>query len=761
MLLNKNSAKDKWRIRPDGIEKVTGSLRYLTDMNFPNMLVGRVLRSKYPHAEIKSINISKAVEVDGVKVVLTHKDIPGLNGFGISNPDQPVFCSEKVQYEGDALAAVAADSDEIAERALQLIEVEYVPLSIVDSPEKALEKDAPLLHPKGNILHETTYFLGNIEESFKKCAYIVEETYETPRQMHTYLETEGGIFVSENGRIIVYAPTQHGYKDRMQLSRILAQPEENIRIISSPIGGSFGGKDELNVQPYGALLTLACGLPVKMHYSRRESVIAGLKRHPMEVTMKTGVDRDGKLLAHQVRILSDTGAYSTLGAPVLNFATEHSVGPYKIPNVEIRGKAVYTNNGVSGEFRGFGGNQVIFALEGQMDRLAEKMKMDPWELRRRNLRGMYDRGPLGQRVVPSNGAYEVWEEIRDSPIFHKKTEDNQEPWIQKGIGVAMAMHGSGLGYGIPDPAGGQLRLNGNGKIEVAFGHEEFGQGLIGTLEILLLDHFKCHKDDIKIIIGDTDKVPKSGSSTASRTTNMVWQALNRLKPKFLQAIFKKVSQLTGVEENDLQTGPGGIWTKSTKEDIPSLLVITFKQLAKHGVNDLLFSTQFHYPVTPDHVIGGHYLYTCTSVAAEVEVNLLTGMVKVLDIYHTVAAGPVINPMGYLGQIEGGSVMALGFTLTEDATMQNGRYVTENLDTYLIPTIMDVPLEQTVNAIEELPEGDEFGPRGVGEVGSVALAPAIISAIHDATGIWVKELPVKPEKLIRELPFFPKKGGVSL
>ncbi|MFA9560253.1 xanthine dehydrogenase subunit D [Evansella sp. AB-rgal1] len=752
MLLDKNSAKDKWRIRPDGKEKVTGSLQYLTDMTFPNMLVGRVLRSEYAHAEIKSINISKALQVDGVKAVLTHKDIPGLNGFGISNPDQPVFCSEKVQYEGDALAAIAAVSDEIAERALKLIEVEYESLPIVDSPEKALEKNAPLLHPKGNILHETTYFLGNMEESFEKCTHIVEETYETPRQMHTYLETEGGIFVSENGRLMVYAPTQHGYKDRMQLSRILALPEESIRIISSPIGGSFGGKDELNVQPYGALLTLACGLPVKMHYSRWESVVAGLKRHPMKVTMKTGVDRDGKLLAHQVRILSDTGAYSTLGGPVLNFATEHSVGPYIIPNVEIKGKAVYTNNGVSGEFRGFGGNQVIFALEGQMDRLAEKLGINPWELRRRNLRGMYDRGPLGQRVVPTNGALEVWDAIRKSSVFYKNKEEHQPPWIRKGIGLSMAMHGSGLGYGIPDPAGGQLRLNENGKIEVAFGHEEFGQGLIGTLEILLQDHFQCEKDDLEIIIGDTDKVPPSGSSTASRTTNMVWQALNRLKPPFLQAIFKRVTQMTGVAEKNLQTGPGGIWTKSEKEDIPSLLVITYKQLAKQGVDDLLFSTQFHYPVTPDPIIGGHYLYTCTSVAAEVEVNLLTGMVKVTDIHHTVAAGPVINPMGYLGQIEGGSIMALGFTLTEDAVMENGRYLTKNLDTYLIPTIMDVPSEQTVDAIEELPEGDEFGPRGVGEVGSVALAPAIVSAIHDATGIWIKKLPVKPEKLIRELPF---------
>ena len=259
------------------------------------------------------------------------------------------------------------------------------------------------------------------------------------------METEGGLFIPEdNGRLTVYSATQHGLMDRKQLSRILALPETDIRVISSPIGGSFGGKDELNVQPYGALLALRTRRPVRMHNSRAESVRAGLKRHPMKITMKTGCDSEGKIMAHQVKIISDTGAYATLGAEVLNFATEHVVGPYMIDHVDVEGFAVYTNNGVSGEFRGFGGNQAIFALEGQIDRLAELLQIEPWEMRRRNIRKYGDLGPLGQEIAQTDGAYQVWEALASSPLMAATSAagdkvSSAEPWIVTGIGAAIAI----------------------------------------------------------------------------------------------------------------------------------------------------------------------------------------------------------------------------------------------------------------------------------------------------------------------------------
>ncbi|BAB04467.1 xanthine dehydrogenase subunit D [Halalkalibacterium halodurans] len=760
MRLTRHECGKRWRIRPDGKEKITGQLSYLTDRTLPDMLYGKVLRSKYPHGKLQNIDCSEALALPGVVAVITHKDVPGLNGYGISEPDHPVFCHEYVRYTGDAIAAVAAETKAVAEQALSLIHVDYEPLPVLDTPEKALAPDAPMLHPKGNILHKTAYKKGDVKQAFLDCAYIVEETYITPRQMHTYLETEGGLFVpGTDGRLTVYSATQHGYKDRMQLSRILGMAEENIRVISSPIGGSFGGKDELNVQPYGALLALHTGRPVNIHHSRRESVKAGIKRHPMTIRMKTGTDKEGRLLAHEVNILSDTGAYSTLGGPVLNFATEHAVGPYQFPHVEINGKAVFTNNGVSGEFRGFGGNQVIFAVEGQLDRLAEKMNIDPWELRRRNLKQTMEVGPLGQRMAPTTGAIDVWQAIKRSKLWSKKgsAENQQTPWLRRGVGMSLAMHGFGLGYGIPDPAGGRLRLNEEGKIEVAFGHEEFGQGLLGTIELMLQDLFHCEREDLKIVIGDTDCVPVSGSSTASRSTSMAWQTLQRLQAPFVEALLKKAATVSGWTPDQLRTGPGGIWTTVGQPK----RVVTYQELIFDGTEDFTFETSFHFPVTPDPVVGGHYLYGFTAVMAEVEVNVLTGHVRVTHVDHEVAAGPVMNPMGYLGQIEGGSIMALGFTLTEDAMMVDGNYTTNNLDTYLIPTIMDVPEEQGVGAIESLVPGDEYGPRGVGEIGSVALAPAIASAVHQATGKWRSRLPLEPEALLEKHPLLElhSKGGV--
>ncbi|MCM3783754.1 xanthine dehydrogenase subunit D [Neobacillus mesonae] len=753
MLLNKENSGKKWVRRPDGKEKVTGTLQYLTDKSMPGMLYGRVLRSRHPFAKIVSIDSSAAEAMPGVYAVLTHKDVPGMNAFGIATPDQPVFCDEVVRYTGDALAAVAADSPQTAEAALHLIKVEYEVLSPLISPEAAIKPDAPLLHPHGNVLHRTEVKKGNAEAVLSQSDHVIKETYYTPRQMHTYMETEGGLFVpEENGRLSVYAPTQHGYKDRMQLSRILHMPEEMIRVVSSPIGGSFGGKDELNVQPYGALLALKTKRPVKIHNSRKESVRAGLKRHPMKIEMETGFTKEGNITAHWVRITADTGAYATLGAPVLNFATEHAMGPYTIPHVDVEGLSVYTNNGVSGEFRGFGGNQAIFAMEGQMDRAAALLGIEPWELRRRNLRNNGDPGPLGQQILVTNGLQEVWEAVHHSDLWKDEQKATLPPWVRKGVGAAIAMHGAGLGYGIPDPAGGRLRLNEAGKIEAAFSYEEFGQGLVATLEIMLCELFHCTAADLEIVIGDTDRVPHSGSSTASRSTTMAWMALQRLKTPFTAKITALVSEETGIPVSDLTMGPGGVWLSNSEQETGANgMVMTFLDIARlASAEELTFDTHFNYPTTPDEIVGGHYLYTYAAVMAEVEVNTLTGQVKASDIRHVVAAGPVINPMGYVGQIEGGSGMALGFTMMEDALMENSEYMTTNLDTYLIPTIQDMQKRLDVEAIENLPENDPFGPRGIGEVGSVALAPAIVSAIFQATGVWLNKLPIDRNLLMKPI-----------
>jgi xanthine dehydrogenase D subunit len=754
MLLNRASSAGRWRIRPDGLSKVTGSLAYLTDMTREDMLYGLVLRSEHPHARIVSIQSEAAKQLPGVHAVLTYLDVPGLNAFGIAHPDQPVLCEDRVRYVGDALATVAADSIAIAQHAIELIQIEYEVLPVVDEPERALLADSPQLHPKGNAMHHTTFSRGNAEDGFKQCTHIIEETYYTPRQMHTYMETEGGLFVPEDdGRLTIYSPTQHGFMDRMQLSRILAKPQQEIRIVSSPIGGSFGGKDELNVQPYGALLAMSTGKPIKMHNSRHESIRAGLKRHPMKIAMKTGTDASGKLLAHQVSIISDTGPYSTLGAEVLNFATEHVIGPYRYEHLDVKGVSVFTNNGMSGEFRGFGGNQAIFALEGQMDRLAERLGMEPWAFRKLNMRQVEDLGPFDQPIAMTEGAEQVWDAITKCPLWQERSSSDAaglpeaEPWIKTGIGAAFTMHGAGLGVGIPDPAGGRLALAEDGRIEAVFGYEEFGQGLLATLEQMLIEQYGFAAEDIRMIIGDTDVVPESGSTTASRATAMMWKSLQRLKKPFTEQMLKRAGAILDRSEDQLRLGEGGIWEVADEK-----LLLSYRDLAKTEGSPISCETSFAFPTSSTDRVGAHFMYTYSAVAVKVELNSLTGRVKVLQQYHAVAAGPVINPQGFLGQIEGGSSMALGFALMEDAIMDKGHYITRNLDTYLVPTIVDQCGLVEVEAIEQLPENDDYGPRGIGEVGSVTLAPAIAAAIRQASGKWVTKLPVEPSFLL-EAPFF--------
>lgn len=739
----------KDRVRPDGKEKVTGELKYLTDLTFPNMLYGKVLRSKYPHANILSICTKKAEELAGVKAVVTSKDVKGMNRFGIVFPDQPVFCEERVRYIGDAIAAVAAESERIAEQALEIIEVCYEELPIISSPEQALEKNAVKLHPNGNVLYQAQYEKGDVEEGFANCDVIIEETYKLPRQAHLYMETEGGVVVpEEDGKITVYMGTQHGYKDRFQLARILAIPEQDIRVVSSPMGGSFGGKDELNVQQYGAILALKTQQPVKIHQTRRESIRSSIKRHPMKIRMKTGATRKGKVLAQETNIIADTGAYATLGPAVLDFAVEHAIGPYLIPHVKTKGVSVFTNNGVAGEFRGFGGNQITFALEGQMDRLAEELKIEPLQIRAQNLRETFDPGPLGQKIAPTDGARDVLCAIGKSPILQKERRRKEGKLI--GVGTAITMHGGGLGFGRLDAAGGRLSLTKDGEIEISFGFEECGQGLLSVIENITTEELGCAPKDLKIVIGDTKYVPSSGSSTASRGTSMVWQAIQRMKGEFKAQLLQGVSQFLNLPTDCLLLGGGGIWYKQDEREYN--LCLTYKEVAKHVFSHKLpcVETHFHFPTTPDAVVGGHFLYAFGAVAVEVEVDVITGMVKVSQMDHAIAAGPVISERGYQGQIEGGAAMALGYSLMEDSHICSGLYTRDNIDTYLIPSISDLPLQMNISKIETLYKEDRYGPRGVGEIGTIAVAPAIAAAVYDATKCFVNKLPLQPENILDHL-----------
>lgn len=748
--LSRQASGDCWHIRPDGPAKIAGRLTYLTDVRKEGMLVARILRAGVPHARIIDIDTSEAEALPGVAAVVTHRDVKGSNGFGIVIQDQPAMCFDKVRYVGDAVAAVAAVDAETAARALALIKVRYEPLPVVSDPLKALEAGAPAVHSAGNLRTELYFERGDVATGFAEAAHVVEAIYETPRQMHGFMETEGGhAFVDEGGMLNVCAGGQHGRRDRMQLSRILALPEDRIRVVSSPTGGAFGGKDELTVQPALALLALKTGKPVRIQLDRKESVMAGTKSNPMRIRMRTACDADGRLMAQEVDVIADSGAYASLSPAVVETALEHACGPYEVPNVRSRGRLAYTNNGTCGALRGFGCNQMTYALECQVERLAAACGLDPIEFRARNLRQAGTRGYLGQIVAPTERLNEMLSAAAADPIWLKPRGPSADDSEIIGVGMGMNYQGNGLGTLPPDPGGGILRLAPDGAIEALIGMDEIGQGLLAAVRNTVATELGCGHADVRPIVGDTGVAPESGSTTASRGTYVVWRVAKETAPQLATDLTAAAARLLGRTADTLAIAPGGFAERGSNS---GELLITFADLARRLGPDSLPSaeTSFEFPKSDYFDGNARLVFAFGATLARVAVDTVTGQVRVLDVSQHTAAGPVLDHAAYLGQIEGASVQGLGFTLMENATLREGEYVTENLDTYMMPSIHDAPQSMTAFALESLEPDDRFGPRGIGELGIGAVTPAIANAVADAIGFWPQRAPINPEAILDAL-----------
>lgn len=748
--LSRSTRPDAWHQRPDAAPKVAGKLPYLTDARQPDMLVGRILRAGLPHARILSIDTSAAEALPGVMAVVTNRDIKGSNAFGIVVQDQPALCFDRVRYAGDAVAAVAAVDAETAERALALIKVEYEALAPVTDPEAALLHDAPRIHESGNLQRELHFARGDVEEVFRRAAHIVEETYVTPRQMHGFMETEGGhAFVDEHETLHVFAGGQHGARDCLQLSRILAIPEDKIRVVTSPTGGAFGGKDELTVQPALALLALKSRKPVRLQLSRAESVLAGQKRNPMSIRMKTAIDSEGRLVAQQVEVLAEAGAYASLGPGVLETALEHAAGPYIIENVRTHGRIAYTNNGVCGAFRGFGANQMTYAMECQMDKLAQVCGLTALEIRQRNLRKPGMAGYLGQRVAPTERADEMLAAAGHSPLWSLPQGPQPEgEWII-GTGLALNYQGNGLGSVVPDPAGGRLSLSRTGAIEGGFGLDELGQGLLTLVKTTVANELGCGREDVEPVIGDTARAPDSGSTTASRGSYVVWASTKLAAPEFSRQMRAAAGRVLERNPDTLALGKGGFFERGTNS---GEILQTYRQLAEQLDDKDLPNVTVAYEFPKNEYTAGNarLIFAFGAALARVAISRVTGEVRVLDLHQHTAAGPVMDLAAYLGQIEGGALQGLGFTLTEDAPMRDGHYLTQNLDTYMLPGIQDAPQRMQSFALESLAEGDIYGPRGVGELGIGAVTPAIANAVFAAIGHLPTVTPFPPETILAAL-----------
>ena len=760
---------------PNALAKITGSARFTDDHRFPGMLYARTRRAGVPHARIRSIDASAARALPGVHAVLTHENIPGRNLHGLVTIDWPVLCGDKVRYVGDALAIVAADTEDIATAALALIQVEYEQLPVVSDAIKAARPDAPLVHegsPGGNLLKHIKVNKGDTEAGFAQAEVVVDQTYRTPATEHLFLEPEcsigvpagynpadfGGICdtdavrgdTAKHDKTTIYAGSQIPYLDREQTAATLGVEPDEVRVVATLMGGGFGGKEDVVGQIHVALLAEATKRPVKMLYSRRESLLVHPKRHATVIRIRTGATRAGKLTAVEATLYGDGGAYASLSEKVLTRATTHAAGPYDVPNVKVDCFAMYTNNAPSGAFRGFGVTQSCFAVESNMDMLAGKLDLDAVEFRRMNALEVGSVTSTGQVMRESVGLKECIDKVEHDMRGEDFCWTWEEGQRRFGWGLAVGYKNTGLGGGAPDKASAEVEVwvdpETGPMAEVRTSSAEMGQGLPAVLAACTAEELGLPFERVTVLLGDTDYCPDGGPTTASRQTFVSGNAA-RLAARTVARKLAAVAagplhcKLQDVVFANSQAMMGG-------ESISLGSVI--KRAAETGVKTLA-RHEYWAPRTQPLGSGGdmHIAFGFCAQAALCEIDMQTGEVHVHKIIAAHDVGRAINPLTLVGQIEGGIVMCIGFTLTEHYIQEEGKPWTSVMARYKIPGITQSPTIIS-HIVEHNTSTGPYGAKGVGELPSIPTSPAITNAIYRATGVRVRSLPVDQDELLRAI-----------
>lgn len=719
--------------RVDARSKVTGETLYSGDLHMKDMLHMKILMAERPHARVKDIRVEKALSAAGVIAVYTAKDVP-VNEYGLQIPDQPVLCgpgakkpyTDIVRFVGDQIAVVVADSEAQAAAAIKLIEVDYEDLPPLTDPKAAMRPDAPILHPdRGdtNICVHYKIRKGDVDEAFAKADVIVEGEYHTPVQEHAYLQPEAGLaYIDEDGLVTVQAAGQWTHADREAIAHSLDLPNEMVRVVYPAIGGAFGGREDMSIQIVLALAAWKLQRPVKIVWSRRESMIGHGKRHEAYLTAKWGATRDGKLVAAESTLVGDGGAYMYTTNKVLGNAAITSTGPYFIPNVKVDVYGVYTNNIPGAAFRGFGAPQALFMAETQMNKLAEKLGMDPVEFRLINALRDGDILSVGTPAPNPVSIVECIEAARDKFGWKKKRKDKgqknvdkKKSYIVRGRGFAAGFKNVGFSFGYQENCWAKVEIHGNGKMERVVLHHagaEVGQGAHTVMIQMAAQVLGVPESKVEIRTSDTATQGNSGSASASRLTFM---AGNSIK---------------GAAEAALK--------KWNLEERPA--IAEFKYLAPRTTP---FNKETGYSMP-------NFQYAYVAQATEVEIDTETGHLRVIRLTSADDVGKAINPDLVVGQIEGAVVQAHGYAVLEDYKTKDGKVMTDQLSTYLIPTIWDIP-EKVESVVVEVPDPNgPWGARGMGELPFLPVAPAIAAAIHDAIGVWISEFPFTPERILKAL-----------
>jgi CO/xanthine dehydrogenase Mo-binding subunit len=783
------------RVSPhDFVEKVKGSLHYAADWQLPGMLYGRLVRSLVPSARIVSIDTKEAQALRGVAAVLTGADVPrntlverasgGLSELPIA---MPILAAERVRYVGEPIAVVAAATQQIADEAAELVAVEYEELPGLHDMEAALEPGAPLVHDEGNLLVSWHIARGDCDAAMAEADVVVEGTYRTQHVEHAYLEPEAGVGWMDHDVVTVRASTQV-VEHAAEIAEILDLPASKVRVIAAYLGGGFGGKEDMTVEPFIALLVWKTRRPVRMIWDRQESMLASTKRHPFLMRYRTGARRDGTIIAQDIDILGDAGAYPCLSARILFAGAALSCGPYQVPNVRIRSRPVFTNNVPTSAFRGFGAMQVTFGYESQMDRMAEALGMDPAELRRRNFHRKGDVIPTGEIL---DTVVAVGETLRRALSALGGRSEPSAPGRLIGRGFACNMQPYGRTIWFRDRAAAWLTLQADGSLLIRSGVTDLGAGQAASLCQIASEMLGVPLGDISVYIGDTALTPPAGGTFATRQLYMSGNAVLNAARALRASIDPVAADLLGCPVEELRyedglvraggsadargsasprgvdppstprhgassassAGPRGVDPPSTPRHGASSASISLAELAQacdaRAVELSCLSTWRAESGTFDPATGQGASfpdYTYGTHAAEVEVDPETGEVRVLRYVASHDVGRAINPMRVEGQIQGGAMQGLGYALTEEIVLEDGLTASSLFSSYFIPTAMDMPDVQ----VEIVESGEGKGPlnaRGIGEPPVGPVAPAIASAIADATGCRPTRLPMTAERVL--------------
>ena len=748
-------------VRVDAHEKVTGKTVYAADYYGKNMLWAGVKRAGIPHARMKAIHTDRAGRVPGVFCILTHKNVAGTNRQGVIRKDQPVLVDDKVRHCGDAVALVLAETKTALRESIDLISLDLEPLPSVINPEHALEQGSPLVHEDnadGNVLLKGDLKIGAGSIAEQECDVIMEACFETQRQEHAYLETEAGwARMEEDGKLVIVCSTQTPFRDRMEVAEALDQEPSRVRIIAPYSGGAFGGKDGVTVQSLLGLAALnSGGRPVKMWWDREESFLSGTKRHPARMYYRLGARADGSLHFLSVRLYFDTGPYDHLGGVVLTLALEHAGGPYRIPNAVLKGWAVYTNNPVSGAFRGFGVPQVTAAMEQMMDMLADKLGMDPLELRFKNAVRRGDRNCVGKTLDASTGLMDCLEALSKHSLWEEREawKCAAGPFKRRGVGMAAVMQASGYGPVVPDVANAKVELTTDGKVRVYCGVVDMGQGNASTNLQIAGSILGQEAGQMEIVLPDTDLTLPSGSASASRCTYTFANALIGAAETLKQRVLQRAADMFMVRDiEELTLFPGGV------KHLVSGRELSLGALARFlNDSERVATYRFRAPVAKDSVTSDdslklhglpHRLFSYGAHLAFVEIDELTGKIDVKRYLAVSDCGKVMNPQIYEQQIHGGISNGLGYALSEDFKVHEAKVHTPDFTTYVLPTAADMPDMDSV-AVEIYEPTGPFGLKGVGEIATNGPLPAVANAVADASGVRLLWFPLTPERVLKAI-----------